>query len=195
MVNQGVFDINSPVSVIEFFKRLFVVDFMPHGHCYFFRPEILWLNVISDAVIAFSYYLIPASLIYLVIRRRDMPFQGIFVLFGAFIIACGTTHVFEIYTVWTGMYRAEGIIKAVTAIISFITAMVLIPLLPKVIALPGLEAAIVQLTQKKTELEKRNSELQRFHRVSTDREDRIIVLKKEVNQLNQHMGKTPPYKV
>jgi hypothetical protein len=195
MLTSDAFDINSPVSIFDFFKRLFFPDFMPHGHCYFFRPDILWLNVASDAVIALSYYMIPISLLYIVIKRRDMPFQGIFLLFGAFIVACGTTHFFSIYTVWTGLYRVEGLIKLATAIISFITALVLIPLLPKIVALPGLKLAVEQLTQKKEELEKSNTDLSIIYKASTDREEKIILLKKEVNELSQGSGKLPPYKV
>ncbi len=58
--------------MIDFFRRLFSSDFMPHGHCFFWRPEILWLHVSSDTLIVISYYLIPFALVYLVRKRRDL---------------------------------------------------------------------------------------------------------------------------
>jgi two-component system, NtrC family, sensor kinase len=188
------FDINSPISFVDFFRRVLTADFMPHGHCYFFRPDVLWLNVVSDALIAVSYYMIPISLLYIAFKRRDFPFQKILVLFGAFIVACGTTHLFEIYTVWTGMYRMEGIIKFITAIISILTAFVFIPLLPKIVALPGLAALVKELTERKVALEKSNSELTQVYDLSSGREGRILQLKQEVNELALKLGNIPPYK-
>ena len=40
--------------MVEFFQKLFVSDFMPHGHCYFWSPDIVWLQVISDALITLA---------------------------------------------------------------------------------------------------------------------------------------------
>lgn len=40
----------------DFLKRLFAADFMPHGHCYFWQPEIVWLHVPSDGLITLAYY-------------------------------------------------------------------------------------------------------------------------------------------
>ena len=38
--------------------------FMPHGMCYLWRPGILALHVISDALITLSYFSIPFTLLY-----------------------------------------------------------------------------------------------------------------------------------
>ena len=114
----------------EFLTNLFSSDLMPHGHCYLWRPEIVWLHVVSDVVIALAYYLIPVALVYLVRRRRDLPFDWMFLMFGLFILGCGTTHVMEVWTVWHGTYRLAGIVKAVTAAASLVTAALLVPLVP-----------------------------------------------------------------
>ncbi|OYZ68339.1 MAG: hypothetical protein B7X98_02070, partial [Methylophilaceae bacterium 17-43-7] len=65
---------------------------MPHGHCYLWTPVLLWLYVVSDSVIALSYFTIPVALIYLVKKRKDIQFNWIFVMFSVFIFACGMTH-------------------------------------------------------------------------------------------------------
>ncbi len=73
---------------------------MPHDHCYWWQPQIVWLNVGSDLLIALSYFSIPPFLLVFVARRKDLAFNWIFRMFTAFIFACGTTHLFEIWTVW-----------------------------------------------------------------------------------------------
>ena len=103
--------------------RLFAEnDYIPHGVCLLWEPGLLWLHVVSDAVIAISYYTIPLALIYFVTRRQDLAFRGIFVLTGAFILACGTTHVMGVVTLWRPDYWLDGIIKLITALISVGTA-------------------------------------------------------------------------
>lgn len=123
--------------MLEFFGKLFESDFMPHGGCYYWEPDVLWLHTTSDALIAVAYYSIPAALWYFVRKRDDLTFRWIFVLFGAFIFACGTTHLMDIWTTWTATYRLEGVIKAVTAGVSVATALLLWPLIPKALVLPS----------------------------------------------------------
>lgn len=124
-------------------------EFMPHGHCYLWKPEILWLHIFSDAGIALAYYSIPAVLIYLTKKRTDLPFKNLFWLFGAFILLCGTTHLFAIWTVWHPDYALDGILKATTAIVSIITFFVACRLIPQALNLASPE-----------KLERLNKELQ-----------------------------------
>ena len=98
---------------------------------------MVWLHVISDGLIAFSYYCIPVVLIYFIRKNRDLPFNRIFWMFGTFILACGTTHLMEIWNVWHGDYLLAGVIKGIAAAVSVLTAGMLIPLVPKMISLPG----------------------------------------------------------
>jgi len=86
--------------MLEFIRGLFSTDFMPHGMCYNWEPDVLWLNVISDALTALSYYAIPFLLFRFAKRRADITFQWIFLAFGLFILACGTTHALGVVTVW-----------------------------------------------------------------------------------------------
>jgi PAS domain S-box-containing protein len=133
-------------------------DFMPHGYCYLWDPGVLWLNVISDGLITLSYYAIPVILIYFIRKNRDLPFNRIFWMFGAFILACGTTHLMEIWNVWHGNYMLAGVLKGMTAAVSVLTAAMLFPLVPKVMALPKL----VELQDENRKLEKQIAERERF---------------------------------
>ncbi|MEH2372118.1 ATP-binding protein [Nostoc sp.] len=111
--------------------------FIPHGHCYLWQTGLVWLHIISDATIAFAYYSIPFLLIYFISKRKDVPFNGVFLLFGAFIIVCGTGHLMEIWTLWHPDYWIAGGLKALTAIISIYTAFALFYLMPQALTLPS----------------------------------------------------------
>ncbi|AFZ18018.1 hybrid sensor histidine kinase/response regulator [Allocoleopsis franciscana] len=138
--------------MLEVLKNLFTSRaFIPHGHCYLWKPELVWLHVMGDALIAIAYYSIPIALVYFVRKRVDLPYPQIFLLFGAFIISCGTTHVMEIWTLWHPTYWLSGLIKAITAVISLYTAMELVPLVNQALALPSpaqLEAANRELERE-----------------------------------------------
>ncbi|MEN9205134.1 MAG: hypothetical protein Q6K70_04925, partial [Thermostichales cyanobacterium DRC_bins_46] len=92
-----------------------VTRFIPHGHCYLWQPDLVLLHVLSDSLIATAYFSIPLLLIYFIRQRRDVPFRKIFILFSAFIISCGLTHVMEIWTLWVPAYWISGAIKVMTA--------------------------------------------------------------------------------
>jgi signal transduction histidine kinase/ActR/RegA family two-component response regulator len=121
-----------------FFERLLDSSTLsPHGICLLWEPELIWLHVLSDAVIAASYFSIPVALSIFVSKRRDVDFGFIFWAFALFIMACGFTHVLSIVTLWVPVYGIGGLVKALTALASIVTAMVLWPLLPKLLALPS----------------------------------------------------------
>lgn len=128
------------------FANLFDVDrFMPHGHCYQWDPGILWTSVISDSLIAAAYVAIPFTLVFQIMRKRkDLPFNWMFVCFGMFIVACGFTHVMEIITVWRPHYPAMAIVKAITAIASVPTAIILFRIAPKIVKLPTIEQMVAE---------------------------------------------------
>lgn len=132
--NAG-FDAASRDGFFGFFRKLFSADFMPHGHCYFWRPELVWLHVVSDALITVAYYAIPAVLIFFVRKRKDFPFPWVLAMFGAFILLCGTTHLMAVVTLWEPIYRLDGVLKALTAGVSVLTAVAMVPLIPKALAL------------------------------------------------------------
>jgi len=111
--------------------------FIPHGHCYLWKPELVGLHIVSDALIALAYYSIPLTLTYFVAKRQDVPFNWIFLLFGAFIVSCGTGHVIDIWTLWHPNYWLSGFVKAFTAVVSLYTAFELVSLLPKTLAMPS----------------------------------------------------------
>ena len=113
-------------------------NFIPHGFCLAWEPGLLGLHVISDSIIAIAYYSIPFALLYFIFRRRDLAFRGIFALSGAFILACGTTHIMGVVTLWYPAYWLDGFVKFFTAVISIFTAAAMWFVMPKALALPSM---------------------------------------------------------
>jgi signal transduction histidine kinase len=111
--------------------------FIPHGHCYLWKTGLVSLHLISDSLITVAYFLIPIMLVYIVQKREDVPFDWIFLCFGAFIILCGFTHLAEVWTLWHPNYWVSGWLKASTAAISLGTAALLFWLTPKLLAIPN----------------------------------------------------------
>jgi len=153
-----------------FLSEFFSNDYMPHGHCYLWQPGILWTNVISDLLIAFSYFSIPFALLFLVLKRKQQSFRSVFFLFALFIFSCGLTHLFSVYTIWHGSYGVHGILKAITAAVSVITAIVLYLHLDKLLAIPSPseltaaleDAAEERLKRLKLEIESKANSIFQF---------------------------------
>jgi PAS domain S-box-containing protein len=151
----------------EFLENLFVSGpFMPHGHCYLWMSELVWLHVVADSLIALAYYVLPVILLYFVRKRQDLPFTWMFLMFGAFIIACGTTHVMGVWNLWFPTYWLSGGVKVATAVISLATAILLIPLVPRALALPSpaeLEAVNAELQTQILKRQRAEAALRRTH--------------------------------
>ena len=109
---------------------------MPHGMCLFWKPSVLWTLVIANAWIALSYLLIPIVLFHVYIKRKDIQYTWIFLLFAAFILLCGLTHALHVVTYWNPIYGVQGLADATTAIVSFCTAVVLWKLVPDIMKIP-----------------------------------------------------------
>jgi signal transduction histidine kinase len=117
--------------------------FMPHGHSFQWDPGILWTSVISDALIFAAYTAIPFTLVFQIMRKRkDLPFNWMFVCFGLFIIACGLSHLMAIVTMWKPYYLIEAVVKAITAAASVPTAIILYRIAPKIVQLPTLRQLV-----------------------------------------------------
>ena len=128
--------------------------FMPHGMCYLWQPRLLALHIISDGVVALSYFSIPFTLLYFARKRTDLKFNWMWwtlLCFAVFIVACGMTHIIDIVTIWHPVYWLAGGIKALTALASVSTAVLLIYLVPLALRLPSpaaLQAANQRLEQE-----------------------------------------------
>ncbi len=109
----------------------------PHGFCLSWAPGLVWLHAGSDAVIGLAYFSAPLALASFARQRRDLQYGWVIYLFVAFVLACGTTHLMSIVTLWFPAYGVEGIVKLITAVASIATAILLWPMIPRLVALPS----------------------------------------------------------
>lgn len=166
---------------------LAAVSFIPHGHCYLWKPGLVWLHVLSDAWIAAAYYAIPFILLYWIRKREDTPFPWVFGLFSAFIFACGTTHLANIWTLWHPTYWLSGALKAATAGVSVYTAIALFPVASIAVTLPSakqLEAMNQTLQQEIRDREQAQAQVQALN---AQLEQRIQARTAELEQINQEL--------
>lgn len=136
-------------------RYLYAQGLAPHGYCLLWDPRLIWTHVIADALIAAAYFSIPVVLYLFLKRRKDVEAGWILALFATFILACGTTHVLSILVLWVPVYGLEGAVKTITAIASVVTAIVLWPMLPKLVALPSPRLLQQTLDQLKAEVAER----------------------------------------
>jgi two-component sensor histidine kinase len=151
-----------------------------HGFCLSWAPGLVALHAISDALIGLAYFSIPYAIASFVRRRPDIRYGWVAYLFVGFILACGATHFFSIFTLWVPSYGLEGLVKALTAVLSVVTAVLLWPLMPKLLALPSttqLEALNAQLRDSEAQVRAANAEL----------EARVAARTAELTEANQHL--------
>jgi PAS domain S-box-containing protein len=137
------------ITVELFTNLLSPSDFMPHGYCYLWNTRLVGLHLVSDSLIALAYFSIPVTLIYFIRKRRDLPFNWMFVCFGVFILACGATHIMEVWNLWHADYWLSGLIKVVTALASVSTAILFVRLIPRALALPSPEALRHEIAERR----------------------------------------------
>jgi len=175
---------------MEFAQEFFSTGgFIPHGHCYLWKPGLVWLHLLSDLSIGLAYYSIPFGILYFTRERQDLPFEWMFQLFSIFILLCGTTHFLAIWTLWLPIYWVSGALKMVTAIVSVYTAIRLIPLIPQALALPSprqleaanhlLEVEIAERRRAEAEIRELNAEL----------EDRVRERTLKISMVNTELEK------
>lgn len=161
--------------------------FMPHGMCYLWQPGILGLHVVSDSLITLAYFSIPFTLLYFVRKRTDLRFTWIFVCFAIFIVACGATHLMEIWTVWHATYWLSGTIKAITALASVPTAVLLVKLVPVALRVPSasaLHSANSELAHEVIERKRAEGEVRR---INSDLEARVAERTAQLEAANQSL--------
>ncbi|MBT9516505.1 MAG: two-component sensor histidine kinase [Methyloversatilis discipulorum] len=128
---------------------------LPHGYCFSWQRDLLLLHVLSDTLIALAYFTIPVTLWVFVRRRADLGFRSAFVMFGVFIMACGVTHVMDVWTLWNPDFWLDGWIRAFTAVVSLATAVLLWRLIPLALALPSPDSLRRANEELRAEIERR----------------------------------------
>lgn len=197
--------------------------FPARWHCGIWSDALGWLHIGSDVAIFGAYIAIPVVLAYFVVRKPDIPFPKIFWLFVAFIFSCGFGHLLEAIIFWHPVYRLAGVVKLVTAIVSWGTVVALVFVVPLALKFPGLaklnadlalsnaelqllmdrvqertvslEAEVAERLRAESQLAEHARELEQFNRLAVDRELRMVELKHEVNKMAARIGLPKRYDV
>lgn len=166
--------------MLDFLARIFdTSDFPARWNCGHWTAAHGYLHIFSDLAVWSAYVAIPCVLGYFILKRSDLPFRKIFVLFGAFILACGTTHLMEAMIFYWPAYRLAGVIKLFTGIVSWATVIALVPVVPKVLKLRSpeeLEREIAARAKIENELHQTNSELEKRVEALRSSEERFRLL-------------------
>jgi len=160
---------------------------VPHGDCLRWNPALIGAQVGADLLIALAYFSIQLALAYYALKRPATRYRHILWLSGAFIAACGITHLFHIWVLWHPDYAAESLLKILTALISLATAIVLWPLLPQILKLPRRED--IELANEKLRLEIRQREAAEHELRSLNQGlgMRVALRTAELEKLNQDL--------
>ncbi len=134
---------------------------LPHGACFAGPPGLLWTRVGADGLIAVACVSIAVGFLAFTRHRPDHRVRWIAALFGAFIFACGITHLMDIWTIWQPDHALQAVTQVVTAAISLAAAVSLWRLVPASLKIPSADQ--LQGAIKRLELEvgkRRNAEEQ-----------------------------------
>ena len=159
-------------------------NYIPHGYCLSWSPQLIAINVISDLLIFASYFSIPVALTYFAYRRTDFTHRWLLWLFSAFILTCGLTHLMGAVVLWQPWYGVDAMLKMITAVMSVATAVAIWPLIPKALGIPNplhlerinrlLEDEIVQ--RQRVEAELREEKQKNFSVLFNAADDGIFLL-------------------
>ena len=136
-----------------------MTNYMEHGFCLNWEKSLVFLHVGSDIITGISYYSIPIAMFYFAYKRRDIPFIRLFLMFAVFILSCGTTHFFAAYTIYRPEYWMEGYVKAFTALVSALTAVIFIPRIPDAINFPSIVKTLEEVKKLNSELADQGNKL------------------------------------
>lgn len=155
-------------EVLDFFQYLFEVNsWPPRWFCGQWSSFHGWLYIISDTVIALSFFIVPIILIRLTGIKKGIPFPKVFWLFGALFLLCGSTHLIDAVIFWWPAYRLSGLLRFLTAIMSLLTLFALFKYFPLALKLktPGqLQKEIDERLKVEEKLKKAHKKLENtFH--------------------------------
>jgi signal transduction histidine kinase len=141
----------------------------PHGACLEWKPELIWLNAVSDAMVAIAFFTTAFVLgFYVWRRRREVMFRGVFWSLAIFAAACGVTRLLSILTLWVPAYDIEGLAKGFLALISMALTAAMLLMRPRLLVLPTriqLKQAYAALEEEVRQRRKAEAMVKRFQEI------------------------------
>ncbi len=161
--------------MLNLFRDIFDLStFAPHGAGLMWQPELVWTNVISDALLAGAFFATAFVLASFAWRRRSdmLPmFRCVFWAFAIFVAMCAVTRLLSILTLWVPAYGIEALVKAVLALISAAITGVMLLLLPRLLVMPTpvqVQRAYAQLEEEVRLRRSAEATVQRFKEIEAN---------------------------
>lgn len=166
--------------MVDVISRVFDASgFPPRWSCGDWSPGLGWLHIVSDMGIWGAYLAIPCVLGYFALGRKNLPFRGVFLLFGTFILACGLTHLMDAVMFWWPAYRLSGVLKFVTASLSWATVLALGWVTPRALQMRSPE----ELEREILERRRAEKEADRYAERLRSTNQRLIEAEREKSNL------------
>jgi PAS domain S-box-containing protein len=166
-------------------QRLLEGIYMPHGYCLLWDPWLVTLHAASDILTFAAYSAIPLAIWLFVSKRPNIEMRGLALLFAAFILWCGLTHLFNVITLWHPIYELQGVVKSITAAISVVTAVMIFPLIPKALAIPSPNELQLAIAQLESEAAAHHRTLEELRRSRANLEARVIERTRELEEATE----------
>jgi signal transduction histidine kinase/CheY-like chemotaxis protein len=145
---------------------------IPHGACLDWQPGLIWLNAVSDAMVATAFFTTAFVLgLYVARRRGDVMFRSAFWSLAIFTAACGLTRLEEILTLWVPAYGLEAVTKSFLALISIALTAVMLVMRPRLMVLPTriqLQQAYAELAEETRQRQKAEAMVKRFQEIEAN---------------------------
>jgi PAS domain S-box-containing protein len=138
-------------------EQLFGTGYIPLGDCFKWSSSLLTLMVLGNLLAATAFFTMPLAVFSYLKRSQHRKYHWIFILFTASCIACATAHAVKIWTVYQPVYALEAALDFVGGAAFLATAVLVWPLIPKVLALPQPAQMEKAHDELKTEMTRRES--------------------------------------
>jgi signal transduction histidine kinase/CheY-like chemotaxis protein len=145
---------------------------LPHGACLLWKPELLWLNVVSDAIVAVAFFTTAFVLGYYVWRRRrEVMFRSVFWSLAIFAAVCGVARLLAILTLWVPVYGIETVTKGILALVSVAVTAAMLLMRPQLLVLPTriqLQQAYAALEEEIRQRRRAEAMVKRFQEIEAN---------------------------
>jgi signal transduction histidine kinase/CheY-like chemotaxis protein len=148
--------------------------FLPRGACLLWKPELIWLNAVSDAALVCAFFTI-AFVLWLFAWRRHheilVVFRVIFWGFGLFAALCGAERLLAILALWNPVDGLEAAVRSALAPISTIITAGLLLLLPRFMVMPTrvqLQQAYAALEEETRQRREAEAMVRRFQEIEAN---------------------------
>jgi two-component sensor histidine kinase len=162
------------------------IAYYAHGYCLSWDPWLIGLHGGSDLLIFGAYTAIPIAILIFIKRRPQLEMKGLARFFAAFIFWCGLTHLFGFITLWFPIYDIQALVKAATAAVSIVTAVVIFMLIPKALAIPSPRELQLVNDRLRSEIGAHQQTLDELHLIRGELEARVEERTRELSKAADH---------